>query len=329
MKSKTTIKDVAKAAGVSIGLASMIINGKAPAKCKKRDAVLREIERLHYIPNKSAAELRQGIRKKIGVITPDLSNHYFSEVSRNIENVAYDNGYIVLFGSSDDSPAKFASVLETFVRDGVCGLIVTPCNDAEECINNAVKAGIPVVLMNRDLEGTEGAGKVFMDNELAIRMALEYLERKGYRKIAMVTDNAGISTQKLREKVFVDEIEKTGSIPLVKTVPVQYDAGPYSKAIMALKKEGADAILVPKGYLALHVFKAIKVLGFGIPEDFAIVGFDGGLSYELVSPSITQVDQSTKETAEKSFRMICDMIENPGSAHTELLEPTIKAGESA
>ncbi len=328
MKSKVTIKDVAVAAGASIGLTSMIINGKAPAKCKKRDAVLREVARLNYIPNRSAAELRQGVRRKIGVITPDLSNHYFSEISRHIENIAYENGYIVLFGSSDDSPAKFASVVETFLRDGVCGLIVTPCEGVSETLCSAIAFGIPVVLMNRDIDSVDNAGKVFLDNDLAIRMCLDFLHDKGYNTVAMISDDAIISTQIIREKSFVKHIEADGREALLAKVPSTYDPSCYTKTVAQMKKAGVDAILIPKGYLALHVFKAVKELGYRIPEDFALIGFDGGVTYELVTPSISQVDQSTKETAEVSFNMLCEMIQDAHSARTVLLKPTIKEGDS-
>lgn len=329
MKAKVTIKDVATAAGASVGLTSMIINGKAPAKCKKREAVLNAIKSLNYIPNRSAAELRQGIRKKIGVITPDLSNHYFSEISRHIENIAYENGYIVLFGSSDDSPAKFASVTETFLRDGVCGLIVTPCEGVEKALNNAIGFGVPVVLMNRDIEGVDGAGKVFLDNDKAIRMCIDFLRGKGYSHIAMISDDACISTQKSREESFIRHTRADGREGTLIRVPQAYESEPYVSAVQSLKSMGADAILVPKGHLALHVFKAVKGLGLKIPGDFAITGFDGGITYELVTPSISQVEQSTKETADVSFNMLCGMIEDPHDIHTVLLEPRIREGESS
>ena len=123
---KITIKDIAKEAGVSVGLASMVLNGKAGVSTKNVQKVRAVMERLNYRPNKAASALRSGNKKTIGVITPDLSNHYFSEVSRHIENIAYENGYTVLFGSSDERRDKIASLIDTFHADGIQGLSVKP-----------------------------------------------------------------------------------------------------------------------------------------------------------------------------------------------------------
>lgn len=99
---KITIKDIAREANVSVGLVSMTLNGRSGVNAKTANAIMEVVKRLNYTPNKAASSLRIGFQKTIGVITPDLANHYFSNVSRNIENIAYDNGYTVLFGSSDD-----------------------------------------------------------------------------------------------------------------------------------------------------------------------------------------------------------------------------------
>lgn len=105
---KITIKDIAREAGVSVGLVSMTLNGRAGVNPQTSQKIMEVVRRLNYTPNKAASTLRMGYMKTIGVITPDLSNHYFSEISRQIENLAYENGVTVLFGSSDDRKDKIA-----------------------------------------------------------------------------------------------------------------------------------------------------------------------------------------------------------------------------
>ena len=116
---KITIKDIAREAGVSVGLVSMVLNRKPGVSSKNAEKVRDVIARLNYKPNKAASMLRGGMRKTIGVITPDLANHYFSEVSRHIENVAYKEGYTVLFGSSDERRDKISSLIVFFHADGI------------------------------------------------------------------------------------------------------------------------------------------------------------------------------------------------------------------
>ena len=142
---KITIKDIAREAGVSVGLVSMVLNRKAGVSSKNTEKVREVMERLNYSPNKAASILRSGMRKTIGVITPDLSNHYFSEVSRHIENVAYKDGYTVLFGSSDERKDKISSLIDTFHADGIHGVLITPSDDCKPEIDKALSLGVKVI----------------------------------------------------------------------------------------------------------------------------------------------------------------------------------------
>ena len=93
-------------------------------------------------------------------------------------------------------------------------------------------------------------------------------------------------------------------------------------------KRGTDAFLIPRGYLALYVCKAIKDLGYKIPEDFAVIGFDGGLNYRIMTPTVSQIIQSPQETAEESYRMLIEMMQNNTPGSRILLQPSLEVGDS-
>ena len=327
---KITIKDIAREAGVSVGLVSMTLNGRAGVNPQTSQKIMEVVKRLNYTPNKAASTLRMGYKKTIGVITPDLSNHYFSEVSRQIENLAYENGFTVLFGSSDDRKDKIAKLIETFYSDGVHGILLTPCDGCEEDIRNAMDLGIKVVLMNRDLDGLEGVGRVLMDNDKAIRMGLDHLLVNGYRHIEMISNDIRISTLKVREDSYLNAMAEKGYADLARVSYVdEKNQAELEACIKAAHERGADALFIPRGYLALYVCNAIKRLGLRIPEDFAVIGFDGGSTYRIFTPQITQLKQDTGETASESYNMLISMMFSGTEGRSVSLAPSLESADSS
>ena len=299
---KYTIKDIAREAGVSVGLVSMTLNGKSGVNPKTAEAIMKVVKRLNYTPNKTASALRSGYKKTIGVITPDLSNHYFSVISRNIE---------------------------TFRAYGVGGILISPCDGCEEEIRKAMAAGIKVVLMNREME-VEDVGKVMLDNDKAVRIGIKHLMDNGYRHIEMFSNLVNISTLKIREHSYINRMNELGLSDIAKVTYVdENDTASLDNALNTAMERGTDAIFVPRGYLALHLCSSAKRLGLHIPQDLAIIGFDGGDTYRIVTPTITQLTQSTKETAVDAFNMLVDMIQNNNPGQDIHLEPGLEIGESS
>lgn len=326
---KITIKDIAQEAGVSVGLVSMTLNGRSGVNPKTAAAIMQVVKKLNYTPNKAASSLRKGYNKTIGVITPDLANHYFSEISRNIENVAYDNGYTVLFGSSDDRIEKTNRLIDTFYSDGVRGILLSPCDGCEECLRKAMSLGIKVVLMNRDLPDLENVGRVLLDNDKAIKMGIKHLLDNGYRHLEMVSNNIRLSTLNMREKSYLKTMAEMGFGSLSKINYVdEHDEERLEKCIIDARGRGTDALLIPRGYLALYVSKAVKRLGLRIPQDMAIIGFDGGDTYRFATPTLTQLSQNTRETAEDAFSMLVEMMRGNSVGHTIRIEPELEQGDS-
>lgn len=326
---KITIKDIAREAGVSVGLVSMTLNGRSGVNPKTADAIMKVIKRLNYTPNKAASALRIGYKKTIGVITPDLANHYFSDISRHIENIAYDNGYTVLFGSSDDRIDKIGQLIETFHSDGVKGLLLSPCDGCEEELRKAMRLGMKVVLMNRDLPGLEDVGRILLDNDKAIQMGLHHLLDNGYRHLEMISNDIKLSTLNMRERSYLKTMNEMGFSDIANVSYVnENNSDELEQCIREVVSRGTDAIIIPRGYLALYVSKAIKRLGLRIPEDLAIIGFDGGETYRIATPTLTQLSQNTRETAVDAFNMLIDMLKDNAPGKDIYLEPKLEEGDS-
>ena len=217
MAKKITIRDVAREAGVSTSLVSMVLNAKRDKDgnldCNVNNdtakRVIEVIKRLGYRPNKAAASLRSGRAYTIGVVVPDISNRFFSHLCRYIEIVAAKEGYMVQFSSFDENPDNFSEAIETYVGSGVEGLIVAPCLGGEAAIKRALDAGIPVVMVDREVD-VEGVGCVFLDNEQAGRMIVGHLFRNGYKKIEIISNKSGLSSMNNRVSGYMEAMNKFG-----------------------------------------------------------------------------------------------------------------------
>ena len=140
-KPKVTIKDLAKALGVSTTLVSFAMSD-SPKKYRVSDEMIAKIrakaKEMDYQPNNAARSLRSGKSNTIGVILSDISNRFFADIARCIEDQASQNGYTVLFGSTDEKPERLANLIKVFQNKGVEGLIIVPCEGAEALISELV-----------------------------------------------------------------------------------------------------------------------------------------------------------------------------------------------
>ena len=317
---KVTIRDVAKEAGVSVTLVSFVMNAKmgkdgrldCPVNPNTAARVLEVAKRLGYRRNNAAASLRSGRTHSIAVIVSDIANPFFSEICRNIESIAYTNGYTVIFASSEENPQKLSHLVDTMVGYNVEGLIVAPCLGAESALARAESVGLPTVLIDRDLPG-DSFGRVLVDNVDSGTMATNYLINQGFGKIEMISYNLGVTSLTDREYGYSSAMEEAGLKDDIKIHRIEYDTSAAKKSVIEIfreaKKNGTEAFILPTKKLAMYSFNAMIVLGFHIPQDFSFICFDESDVYALNKPSIPHVIQPQSEIAEKSVNLLHSMIE--------------------
>ena len=338
---KVTIKDVAKEAGVSISLVSFVMNNvrneqdgekkKYSVNEETASKILEVAGRLGYRPNKAASSLRSGRQYTIGVITSDIANHFFSDIARYIENVAYKNGYTVLFASTDESASKTESLVDTFLDNSVDGMIIAPCKGSAASVKKVVDANIPTVLIDRDIPEVN-CGKVLLDNFKAGKMAAEHLISAGCRKIEMVNYTLGISSMTERELGYRKAMDDNALGEYVRVKYTSYGNAEKDVAdfISDAVARGADAVIFPTNTISVLGLKAIHDFGIRVPEQLAVLCFDNNDSYDLYSPRMTRITQSTEDMAFGAFNMLKDIIENsqPENYSTLILEPEMICRES-
>lgn len=305
---------------MSVTLVSFVMNAKmgkdgrldCPVNPNTAARVLEVAKRLGYRRNNAAASLRSGKSRSLAVIVSDIASPFFAEICRNLEAIAYKDGYTVIFASSEESPEKLANLIETMVGYNVEGLIVAPCLGGEKALERATGVGIPTVLIDRDIPGDE-FGRVLLDNYDSGVMATKYLFHQGFGKIEMISYKLGVTSLIDREAGYSAAMEDAGLKDEIRLHRIEYDADSAKKGVIEIfrdaLKRGTEAFILPTKKLAMYSFNALNVLGLNLPKDFSFVCFDESDIYDLKKPVIPHVVQPVSEIAERSFALLQRMIE--------------------
>lgn len=235
MKTKrTTIRDIAEAAGVSISLVSFVMNNKGK-RYRISDEMTKRIremaDKLDYQPNNAARSLRSGRSRTIGVVVSDISNSFFAEICRKIEDDASRFNYTVIFGSSDENADKFRNVVEVLLGKGVDGLILVPCEGSEAYIEEIYGLNIPLVLIDRTIDNPE-ISRVVLNNQKASAMAVEHLVESGYKRVAMVSYAMRLSNICDREKGYESTMERLGLKDRMQIYRIDFHERPAGSMIL-------------------------------------------------------------------------------------------------
>ncbi|MGM9787776.1 MAG: LacI family DNA-binding transcriptional regulator [Candidatus Cryptobacteroides sp.] len=332
-----TIKDVAKQAGVSTTLVSRVLNAERmedgiPVCAVNRDTAKKiadTIKAMGYRPNTAASSLRKKRNNRIGVILPDISHHYFASMARHFEDLAQAKGYTVLLGSSGDDAQRIEQLALTFVQDNADGIILVPGIKCEQAVERIVRQRIPIVVAVRDLPGVEGVGRVLTDNREGTEMALAHLT-ENFQKVEMLSTTQRFSNIEEREALFVEYMEGRGLNSSISHCDHENSEESMRFFIEDCLRRGVKAVYCPNASLPLLCLKTCKILNIRIPEDLALIGYDGGELYELTSPSITNISYSKEEVASEAFRILTEIMEKgPDFADEAVVRPSLVRGESS
>jgi LacI family transcriptional regulator len=310
-KALVTRNDVAEYAGVSTAVVSYVVNeGPRPVAPETRQRVLDAIRVLGYRPNATARALRMGTTRTFGLITPDGGNPLFAELAKAIDKEASARGYVVLQTSADGDPAtEQAKIAELVVRQ-VSGLILVAPAEAP----NVGEAGVPVVAINRMLPAVSSVRPEYREGA---RAGVEHLIGHGHRRIGLVI-GPGSETREPgrarsggrvgeREVGWRNALRAAGLAdgPIARTPFSRiggYDAG---RQLLAATNR-PTAIFVSSDLQAIGVLRAIHEAGLRIPEDVAVVAFDGTAETEYSWPPLTVVRQPLEQLAREAVRRLID-----------------------
>lgn len=309
---KVTIRDIANELGITFSTVARALNNHPAIKASTKAAVHETANRLGYRPNKLASSLRSGKTKIIGVLVPRLDVSFFSSVVHGIESVMNENGYSILLYQSQESAKQEANGIETFLRTRVDGIIASISLQTEQAgaYKDVKHRNIPLAFFDRVPQGID-VPSVTIDDYRGGFMATEHLIQAGYRRIVHITESRDINIFTERLRGYQDALTQH-NIPLDERLLIR---GDFSiefgrECVRRLLADGIpfDAVFTLEDFTAMGVVQALKAAGKRIPQDVGVVGFANEAFTQLVSPSISTVDQRTVEMGEQVARLFLKLL---------------------
>ncbi len=308
---RTSIRDIAEKAGVSTSLVSYVLNGKGKehrVSEEMAEKVLLVAKQLNYHPNMAARSLRTGKTKTLGLIVADISNPFFAKLARRIENIAWEKGYQVIFGSSDESKDKFEKLTSVFIEKQVDGMIVTPPADCHEHIMQFVNRSIPVVMVDRHIDGLP-VSSVQVDNMGATYALTSHLLQMGHRKIALLAYDMKLSNIEGRYQGYRKALKNNGipsSEEIVYSVLFKDFDKTVSEALKKILAQKVDAIVFATNQVATQSLITMSHMK-KLPAKLSLVSVDRP-EFRLSNIPVMYVEQPLAELGEKALEILFRQI---------------------
>ncbi|MBZ5858042.1 LacI family DNA-binding transcriptional regulator [Flavihumibacter profundi] len=334
MTRKTSIKDIAARAGVSLTTVSIVLNGRA-REMKISDAMAEKItslaKKMNYRPNQFAKGLRTGKTNTIGLIVDDISNYFFGHLAKFVEEEADVLGYTVMFCSSENNEGKSRNILNMLVDKQMDGYIIAPTTSMLPELERLVREKKPAVLIDRYYPQLD-TSYVTIDNTKGSLDAVNYLAKKGHTKIALVTNETDQVQMVQRISGYADGLQRN-KLPFDKTLVKKIKFGLSDEKLVKdirqflTAKEGEiDAIFFTSNNLGIAGLEALHMIGKKIPDDISVLCFDDNDLFRLGTPGITVVSQPIKTIAKKAVELLVRQISQVQSEteHVVLLTSMIE-----
>jgi LacI family transcriptional regulator len=318
-RSKITMDDVARAAGVSIQTVSAVINNKSGISEKTRLRIRKIIARLDYQPNLLASSLRGQRSFTIGVLIPSITNPFYPELVRGIEDEAQRHGYSLFLCNSDEDPQKEVNYLHLLRRHRIAGLIAGTINEHPawtQALNNLAAQGISIVLLLGSSRPSEKISLVTTDDQEGFVKVTSHLLDLGHDRIGMIMPPPNPKGTEPRVTGFIQAHASRGRTvepELLVRGGWHFTEGQEGAAQLMRLPVPPTAIVAPNDMAAIGAITKLKELNVKVPEDLAVVGFDNISIAQWYDPPLTTVDQPRHQIGERAMQELLKRFENPGA----------------
>ena len=320
MARSSTIRDVARLAGVSIATVSRTLSNPAVVAEQTRESVLRAVVEAGYQPNALAISLRRLQSRAVVVLVSDIANPFYAEVFKGAEESAHRHGYSVLIGDLSTDPDKGASYVELVRGHRADGIIMMNAGLPREA---ADATAIPMVYAAT----YDPAGKlpsVSIDYAAATRAATDHLIALGHRRIAHISGDLRSPSCRDKRAGYRQALEAAG---LPQSADLEYEgddsiaAGAAGLTHLLGAPEPPTAVFAANDEMAIGAIRALTARGLRVPEDFSVVGFDDIKFAAAYAPAITTVRLPRFDIGVQAMEMIIRRLTDPDAPGLEAADP--------
>jgi LacI family transcriptional regulator len=311
----TSIRDVARLAGVSVGTVSNVLNKPDEVSADSIERVQKAIDHLGYVRNDAARRLRAGVSSTVGFVVLDGQNPFFNEVVRGAEDEASKNGIAILLGNTDEDSRREGMYLDLFEEQRVRGVLISPYGDINSRLQRLKSRDIPVVLVDRlNVEGQFSS--VAVDSVAGGQIAAQHLIDTGRRRISFVGGPFDIRQVRDRlegARVAVDNSDYDVDIEVVATAALTVDEGVAAgrRLLERGRQTLPDAIFAANDLLALGILQALVAAGVRVPDEISLIGFDDIAFAGAAAVPLSSVRQPSRMIGQTALRILIEEADDP------------------
>jgi len=329
-----TIKDIARKAKVSYATVSRALNHRYGVKRETRERVLEAASALNYSPNALARGLVSRRTLSMGLLVPDITNPFFAEVARGVEDGAQEAGYSIFLCNANWDRSREERHLALLAEKRVDGIIMAPVADRADAVETGLPAGIPLVYVNSAPRGTENS-YVVIDNVRGGCLAVQHLIDAGYQTIGFIGASEDSATLEERLAGFRLAMRRNGrdvEESFIQLGDFHRETGYHIIQDMIQAGRVPRAVFCENDLLALGVMQGARDKGLAVPEDLAIVGFDDIPLASYPEIRMSTVCQPKCDMGRMAVGILLDKLaaDDPGAVSRRiLLEPELVVRRSS
>ena len=305
----TTIRDVAREAGVSVGTVSNVLNNIPCVSDKKQKQVRDAIEKLGYRRNILASQLRSNVSNTIGLIVPDITNPFYSEIARGVDDEAHRQNYNVFLCNKDRSEKLERELVNSLSAKCVDGIIILKPRISDKLIRK-IREERSLLLFDMDEREVQD-GILNVDEESGAKLVAQRILQYGHRKVGLIYAEDGSYSSQCRKSAFLSEMEANGV-----TVPEEYcqkgyftvEGGMDGFARLMRLPDPPTAVFCINDRMAVGALYQAKNMGLEVPRDVSVVGYDDIPEAKWTSPSLSTVSHPKQVLGEICAKMLFSQI---------------------
>lgn len=324
------MSDIAQLAGVSIATVSRVLNEPEKVKQDTREKVEKVLAENNFIANAVARGLAVNSMKTVGVLTVDIRDLYFSNVTYTIERKFTELGYNVLLSNTGGEFGEKEKYLRVMLENQVDGLILVGSVFKEQTGNKHILAAsekVPVVMVNSLLEG-DNVYSIVCDDVQGIREAVRYLVQSGNQEIFYLNDVKSFSglakVQGFKEEMVFHGLEGDNILK----IPRSLEGGRAGVREIMTEKRRITAIITGEDITAVGAIKGLNELGYRVPDDVVVIGYNNSILTEVSAPALTSVDSMAEAMANSAVQVLYDVLQGQHVSKKIILTPALIIRES-
>ncbi len=298
-----SMREVAKLAGVSSATVSRVVNGSSLVTDETAEKIRRIIRDLNFVPNNSALYLKQGKSQIYGAIIPDLTNPFFTELVKILEELLVENGRELLVANTDFHPSRMQMSIHRMILRRVDGVAFLSSEIESASLEPLVQNRIPVVTTDHYRTGP-GSSDILVDFQGGMSQIVAHLKKLGHTQIGFIGGSEGLATSRVRRESFMDAIVRLGlSSREGWIVSGNYKIAGGAAGMSAILgcTELPTAVVTANDLTAIGALRAARDKGIRVPEDISVAGCDDIEMADIVHPPLTTLRISRKQYAKIIF----------------------------